>query len=96
MMEPIGAIRRTPCKGAAALLQAAKMLGISPSMINPEPETETKIGRLEWAGKMDKWDFAVYRYSRDRYGPDEWVFPGNDLLDGTVEEAMKAGHEIYP
>ena len=27
---------------------------------------------------------------------DEWMFPGNQYLDGTIEGAMKAGLEAYP
>ncbi len=33
---------------------------------------------------------------RNRYDPDEWMFPGSGYLDGTVEGAMKAGLEAYP
>ena len=56
----------------------------------------TKIGRLKYLPNKKKWDFAVYRYTKERYDPDEWMFPGQGLLDGTIEGAMKAGMEIYP
>ncbi len=75
---------------------AAKMLGLSTSMINQEAEAETHIGRLEWTGDMSRWDFAVYKYSRDNYDPGEWMFPGSEILDGTIEGALKAGKAIYP
>jgi hypothetical protein len=56
----------------------------------------TKIGRLTYLPEEDKWAFAVYKYSREAYDPEEWMFPGTELLDGTIEGAMKAGFEIYP
>ncbi|MDZ7879288.1 MAG: hypothetical protein U5L45_16520 [Saprospiraceae bacterium] len=60
------------------------------------PELETKIGRLTWTGDMDSWDFAVYKYSRDSYDPDEWFFPGREKLNGTVQSVLETGYTIYP
>lgn len=54
------------------------------------------ICRLEFNGKMDNWDFAIFKYSSERYDPDEWFFPGSESIDGTVEGAMKAGRAAYP
>lgn len=54
------------------------------------------ICRLTWTGAMDKWDFAIYKYSDERYDPDEWFFPGSVKVDGTVTGAMEAGMEAYP
>ena len=54
------------------------------------------ICRLEFNGKMDNWDFAIFKYSSGRYDPDEWFFPGAESVDGTVEGAMKAGLAAYP
>ncbi|MFH0989618.1 MAG: hypothetical protein V1799_06330 [bacterium] len=53
------------------------------------------ICRLKYHGQMENWGFAIYRYSIDRYDPEEWWFPGSELVDGTVEGAMKAGLEAY-
>ena len=53
------------------------------------------ICRLTWNGKMDNWDFAIYKYSDSRYDPEEWFFPGDQFVDGTVTGAMKAGMEAY-
>jgi hypothetical protein len=53
------------------------------------------ICRLTWNGKMDNWDFAIYKYSDNRYDPEEWFFPGDQYVDGTVTGAMKAGMEAY-
>jgi hypothetical protein len=54
------------------------------------------ICRLTYTGRMDRWEFAIYKYSDDRYDPDEWMFPGSGYVDGTVEGAMRAGLEAYP
>jgi hypothetical protein len=53
------------------------------------------ICRLEYTGKIDSWEFAIYKYSCSDYSPDECFFPGEDNLDGTVEGAMKCGLEAY-
>ena len=53
------------------------------------------ICRLEWMGKMDNWDFAIYKYSDNVYDPEEWFFPGAEEVDGTVTGAMKAGMKAY-
>jgi hypothetical protein len=55
-----------------------------------------RIGRLTSTGSLDRWDFAIYRYSDERYAPDEWLFPGAQELDGTLEGAMRAGMVAYP
>ena len=56
----------------------------------------TPVCRLQYTGGMNDWDFAIYKYSSERYDPDEWFFPGADCVDGTIEGAMKAGLEAYP
>ena len=60
------------------------------------PMQESKLGRLKYNGQIDNWDFAVFKYSRESYDPDEWMFPGAEELDGTIEGALKAGIQIYP
>ena len=54
------------------------------------------ICRLEYTGDMNNWDFAIYKYSSERYDAEEWFFPGTEHVDGTIEGAMKAGLEAYP
>ena len=54
------------------------------------------ICRLTYTGKMDQWEFAIYKYSDNGYDPDEWFFPGPGHIDGTIEGAMKADLEAYP
>ena len=56
----------------------------------------SEICRLKWSGAMDKWEFAIYKHSKNHYDPDEWFFPGAGEVDGTVTGAMKAGNEAYP
>ena len=45
---------------------------------------------------MNEWEFAIYKYSDERYDPNEWMFPGAEYLNGTIEGALKAGLEAYP
>ena len=54
------------------------------------------VARLTYTGDMKKWEFAIFKWTRERYDPDEWFFPGSNLFDGTIEGAMKAGLEAYP
>jgi hypothetical protein len=54
------------------------------------------ICRLKYTGDMNNWEFAIYKYSSGRYDPDEWFFPGDEYVDGTIEGAMRAGLEAYP
>ena len=53
------------------------------------------ICRLKFTGNMNKWEFAIYKYSSGQYDPDEWMFPGEEYINGTVEGALKAGMEAY-
>ena len=53
------------------------------------------ICRLTYTGKMNEWQFAIFKWSTEKYDPNEWMFPGSGLADGTVEGAMKAGLEAY-
>ena len=43
-----------------------------------------QVCRLGFNGKIDNWDFAIFKYSTERYDDDEWFFPGSQLVDGTV------------
>ena len=51
--------------------------------------------RLKYNGKLDDWEFAIFKWSSESYDPDEFFFPGIDLVDGTIGGAMKAGIEAY-
>ena len=54
------------------------------------------ICRLEYTGNMQKWSFAIYKYSDEHYDEEEWFFPGAEHVNGTIEGAMQAGLEAYP
>jgi hypothetical protein len=56
----------------------------------------SRICRLQYTGALDGWEFAIYKYSDERYDPDEWFFPGAEQVDGTLEGAMRAGMAAYP
>lgn len=56
----------------------------------------SQVCRLEYTGDMNEWNFAIYKYSSERYDDDEWFFPGSEHVNGTIEGAMKAGLEAYP
>jgi hypothetical protein len=53
------------------------------------------ICRLQYMGAKRLWEFAIYKYSSGRYDPEEMWFPGAEMVDGTVEGAMKAGMLAY-
>lgn len=76
----------------------AQKMGISIKQLATQdaPTVETKLGRLKYNGQMDNWSFAVFRYSREIYDAEEFMFPGAKELDGTVEGALRAGMELYP
>jgi hypothetical protein len=54
-----------------------------------------RIGRLTYNGDTEKMSFAIFKYSTEKYDSSA-SFPGNHLLDGTIEGAMKAGLKAYP
>jgi len=56
----------------------------------------TEICRLKYAGSIEKWEFAIFKHSSNRYDPEEFMFPGAALLNGTIEGAMLCGMEAYP
>lgn len=53
------------------------------------------ICRLQYRA-IGQWRFAIFKHSSNRYDPDEFMFPGAALLDGTLEGAMRCGIEAYP
>jgi len=54
------------------------------------------ICRLTYTGKMNAWEFAIFKWSTEEYDANEWFFPGAGSVDGTVQGAMVAGLEAYP
>ncbi len=58
---------------------------------NKEP-----VIRMEYFREIDKWEFAIFKWSSEIYDPDERMFPGSEFVDGTVKGAMNAGMRAYP
>jgi hypothetical protein len=55
-----------------------------------------QICRLKYTGSLTNWEFAIFKYSDERYDAEDWFFPGSESVDGTIEGAMRAGLEAYP
>lgn len=60
-----------------------------------DPNNISPVIRLTYTGKFDNWEFAIYKWSSERYDPDEFMFPGAEHVNGTIEGAMKAGIKAY-
>ena len=58
--------------------------------------TTNAICRLKYTGNIKDWEFAIFKYSNEKYDPDEWFFAGSEFVDGTIQGAMKAGLQAYP
>lgn len=61
-----------------------------------ERRKPSPICRITRTGAMDKWDFAIYKYSDENYDTEEWFFTGAEKVDGTVTGAMEAGMAAHP
>ena len=57
---------------------------------------QERTARLAYDATTGAWEFAIFKYSDERYDPEEWLVPGSDFLDGTLEGALQAGLEAYP
>jgi len=57
---------------------------------------KSEICRLSFNGLIDNWDFAIFKYSSNKYDPNEWFHPGAQHLNGSIEGAMRCGLEAYP
>jgi len=60
-------------------------------MVKKEP-----VSRMEYFRDINEWEFAIFKWSSEIYDPEECFSPGSELVDGTVEGAMKAGMRAYP
>ena len=58
-------------------------------------EIYKKVGRLTYEDDLQDMEFAVYKYSSEKFDPDEFLFPGREHLDGTLKGALKASLELY-
>jgi hypothetical protein len=55
-----------------------------------------KVCRLTYNGNLEEMDFAIFKYSSEKYDANECFFPGSECVNGTLEGAMKAGLKAYP
>jgi hypothetical protein len=55
-----------------------------------------KVCRLTYNGNLEEMDFAIFKYSSEKYDSNECFFPGSECVNGTLEGAMKAGLKAYP
>lgn len=56
----------------------------------------SEICRLKYVGSLEKWEFAIFKYSANSYDSDERMFPGAEFIDGSIEGAMRCGMGAYP
>ena len=48
---------------------------------------------LKYTGSLERWDFAIYKYSSGTYDAGEWFFPGSQFVDGTLHRRPGLGIE---
>ncbi len=58
-------------------------------------EIETLVGRMKYGDSKNRWTFAIFKYSSERYHPDEFGYPGYSELDGTLEGCLRAAGAWY-
>jgi len=59
-------------------------------------ETVYPAGRLTYTGDLNDMEFAIYKFSKEKYDSDEFMFPGIQHLDGTIKGALHACNTAYP
>jgi hypothetical protein len=57
---------------------------------------DVKTFRLLFNGKIDNWDFEIFKWSSEKYTDDTFGMPGEQYLNGTISGAMKAADKLYP
>jgi len=65
-------------------------------LMRTDDESLKHICRLTYHGNLKKTDFAIYKYSTEKYDSNEWMFDGANFVNGTLKGAMKAGLKAYP
>lgn len=83
-------------KGSADLYYIPRFKGSFLYLDRKEFHNISPVARLKYTGDFKKWEFAIFKWSSETYDPDEWMFPGVQHVNGTIEGAMKAGLEAYP
>ena len=94
--ELIDAFNQKIFKGSADFMYIPKFKGNFLYLNRKEFELISPVVRLKYSGDINKWDFAIFKWSSESYDPNERFFPGSEYINGTVEGAMKAGLAAYP
>lgn len=82
--------------GKADVFYEARFKGKCCYLYRSESGSAGPICRLTYTGDMNDWEFAIFKWSSERYDEEESFFPGSECVDGTVAGALRAGTEAYP
>ncbi len=52
--------------------------------------------RMVYNGKIDNFEFEIFKWSSERFDDDIFDMPGIEFFDGTVTGAIKAAQGVYP
>jgi len=94
--DKIDAFNKKTFKGSLDFMYIPKFKGNFLYLNRKEFNLISPVARLKYTGDMKKWEFAIFKWSTETYDPNEWLFPGREHVNGTVEGAMKAGLAAYP
>ncbi|MEP7108143.1 MAG: hypothetical protein ABI760_09170 [Ferruginibacter sp.] len=92
----IDAFNKKTLKGSTDVFYIPKFKGNFLYLHRKEYANISPVARLTYTGDFKKWEFAIFKWSREQYDPEEWFFPGVEHVNGTIEGAMKAGLVAYP
>ncbi|MEP7141895.1 MAG: hypothetical protein ABI707_03440 [Ferruginibacter sp.] len=92
----IDAFNKKTFKGSTDVLYMANFKANFLYPGRKEYELFSPVARLKYTGDINNWEFAIFKWSSETYDPDEWMFPGSNHVNGTIEGAMKAGLAAYP
>jgi hypothetical protein len=53
------------------------------------------VCRIKHNGKMTNWEFAIFKWSSERYDSEDTWYPGFVFVDGTVQGALMAGLKAF-
>jgi len=52
--------------------------------------------RLKYTGNLEKWEFAIFKWSSETYTTDYLFIPGSEYIDGSIAGALQAAIIAYP
>jgi hypothetical protein len=92
----IDAFNEKVFKGSADIMYIPKFRDNFLYLNRKEYKLISPVARLKYSGDIKKWEFSIFKWSTETYDPDEYMFPGSEHVNGTIEGAMKAGLAAYP